>query len=104
MALALAGCSGITGADCTRELGVALSPRGEQQIAVGQSFTATVSLSSCGGWELVRDVFTWSARDALIARVEPSAGRVTGRLPGSTFVDASGARYGHVGTVPVVVR
>ena len=103
--LALAGCDGsLTGYNCTDELRSELQPRGEQQIAVGTSFTASIALSTCGGRERLSDAFTWSARDTLVVRVEPATGRVTGRSPGSTMVDVRGTRYGAVGTIPVIVR
>jgi hypothetical protein len=103
-ALALVACDGLTGADCTLELGIDLRPRGEQQLAVGASFTGSVALSSCGGRERLSDTFAWSGRDTLVVRVEAATGRVTGRAPGSTFVDVRGTRYGPLGTIPVVVR
>lgn len=104
-ALMLGACDGgLTGANCTDELRVAIQPSGAQQIAIGASFTATVALSTCGGSKTVSDTFTWSARDTLVARVEPATGRVTGRSPGATSVDVRGTRYGALGTVPVTVR
>lgn len=104
LGVALVACDGLTGADCTLELGVDLRPKGEQRLAVGGSFTGTVALSSCGGRERLKDTFVWSARDTLVVRVEAATGRVTGRSPGTTFVDVRGIRYGPVGTIPVVVQ
>ncbi len=97
-------CDGLTGADCTLELGVDLRPKGEQRLAVDGSFTGTIALSSCGGRERLKDTFAWSARDTVVVRVEAATGRVTGRSPGTTFVDVRGAQYGTVGTIPVVVQ
>ena len=92
------------GTACTDELRVDLQPAGEQQIAVGGGFSPRITLSTCGGRERLSDTFTWSARDTVVARVDPGTGRVTGRSPGSTAVDVRGTRYGAVGTIPVVVR
>jgi len=105
VAVALGACDGsVLGTACTDELRTDLQPRGEQQIAVGTGFTATVALSTCGGRERLSDTFTWAARDTLVVRVDVATGRVTGRAPGSTAVDVRGARYGPVGTIPVTVR
>ena len=102
---ALGACDGsFLGTACTDELRTDLQPRGEQQIAVGTGFTATIALSTCGGRERLHDTFTWSARDTLVVRVDAATGRVTGRAPGSTAVEVRGARYGAVGTIPVAVR
>ena len=68
------------------------------------SFTASIELSSCGGGKKLSDSFSWSAQDTAIARVDALTGRVTGRSPGSTVVEARGTRYGQVGFIPVIVR
>jgi hypothetical protein len=103
--VALGACDGgFLGTACTDELRTDLQPRGTQQIAVGTGFTATITLSTCGGRERLSDTFTWSARDTLVVRVDATTGRVTGRAPGSTAVDVRGTRYGAVGTIPVTVR
>jgi hypothetical protein len=102
--LALGACGDPT-SDCTSELGIDVRPTGEQQVAVDANFTGSVTLSSCGGRQRLSDTFAWSGRDTLVVRVEAATGRVTGRSPGSTFVDVRGTRYGFVlGTIPVVVR
>ncbi len=88
---------------CTMELGIRYVP-GDTTIAVGQSFTASVALSSCGGREHPSDVFTWRAQDTTVVTVDSKTGRVTGRAPGETWVEATGQTYGFVGGPHVVVH
>jgi hypothetical protein len=108
LALALAastaaGCDLVgPGRVCTQELRVDLRPP-EQTITVGQVFTATVELSSCGGRERLSDSFTWQAHDPAIVEVDAAAGRITGKAPGETLVEVSGRKYGRVGAVRVTV-
>lgn len=90
------------GRACTRELRVDLRPP-EQTITVGQTFTATVELSSCGGRERLSDSFTWQAQDPAIVEVDAAAGRITGKAAGETVVEVSGRKYGRVGVVRVTV-
>jgi uncharacterized protein YjdB len=84
------------------ELGVRYVP-GDPSIAVGESFTASVQLSSCGGREHPSDIFTWRARDTTVVTVDSTTGRVTGRAPGQTWVEATGRTYGFVGGPRVTV-
>jgi len=99
----VASCDPLSpGQVCTRELRVDLRPP-EQTITVGETFTATVELSSCGGRERLSDSFTWQAQDPAIAEVDAAAGRITGKAPGETLVEVSGRKYGRVGAVRVTV-
>jgi len=98
----LAGCDDAV-SPCTLELRVALVP-GDTAVAVGESFTPAVALSSCGGREWLADTFTWVAREPTVAEVDATTGQVTGLAPGVTDVEVSGARYGHLGAVSVTVR
>ena len=102
--LVLVACDSFTGADCTSELGMNVRPQGEQQLAVGESFTGSISLSTCSGRQRLTDTFVWSGRDTIVVRVEATTNRVTGRSPGSTFVDVRATRYRAIYTIPVVVR
>ena len=90
------------GRACTRELRVELRPP-EQTITVGQTFTATVDLSSCGGRERLSDSFAWEAQEPAIVEVDAATGRITGKAPGETMVEVSGRKYGRVGAVRVTV-
>jgi hypothetical protein len=78
---------------CTLELGSSFSPT-EKTLDVGAHFTPAVTLWSCGGHLPLNDVFTWSAVDSTIVRVDPVSGLTTGLRPGRTFVLARGSRYG----------
>ena len=100
--LTLASCSDSVGTDCTLELRVQYQPP-DTTIIVGQSFTASVALSSCGGREKLSDNFAWHAQDSAVVVVDAVAGRVTGRAPGETRVDATGAYYGPVGSLRAAV-
>jgi Bacterial Ig-like domain (group 2) len=108
LALALAASTAAScdllspGRVCTLELRVDLRPP-EQTITVGQTFTATVELSSCGGRERLSDSFAWQAQDPAIVEVDAAAGRITGKAPGETLVEVSGRKYGRVGVVRVTV-
>lgn len=99
----VAGCDLVSpGPACTRELRVDLRPP-EQTITVGQTFSATVELASCGGRERLSDSFTWQARNPAIVEVDAAAGRITGKAPGATLVEVSGRQYGRLGGVSVTV-
>jgi hypothetical protein len=99
----LAGCvQGFTTTACTTELGIHFAPI-DTVIAVGSSFTATVSLTTCGGREQVPDTVLWRAQDTVVVAVDSVAGRVTGRSTGHTSVFATGRRNGPLGGIPVIV-
>lgn len=88
---------------CTRELRVAYSPA-DTTISVGESFVASVALSSCGGGLRLQDAFTWEPRTAGFVHVQAATGRITAIAPGETWVAAVGQRYGRVGEFKVTVR
>jgi Big-like domain-containing protein len=102
LAFLVAGCNSPFGSVCTNELRVVLDP-GSRTLSVGESFTPTVALSSCGGKEKLSDTFTWASRDADIADVVAQSGLVTAKAAGSTRVDVTGAEYGPVGSVELTV-
>jgi len=104
----LAGaCDGLgflaPGETCTLELRTRFSPA-DTTIQVGQSFQASVQLSSCGGARQLADVITWHAEDPAVATVDGRSGRVVGQGPGTTRILASGQRYGSVGGPQVSVQ
>ena len=88
---------------CTLELRTRFSPA-DTTIQVGQSFEASVQLSSCGGARQLTDVVTWHAQDPTVATVDGQSGRVMGQGPGTTRISASGQRYGSVGGLQVSVQ
>ena len=91
----VAGC-------CDADLQSRISPA-NRTLAVGESFTPSVELLSCGGTRPLSDVITWSAQDSTVVRVDPGTGRTTALRSGTTSVVASGAKYGYAGAVTVVV-
>lgn len=95
-------CSDSLTMACTRELLVSQVPA-DTTIVVGESFTASVALSSCGGRQHLSDTFVWEARDSTVVSVNSTTGRITGRSAGETWVDASGDSYGTVSGSHVVV-
>jgi hypothetical protein len=104
LALSTASC-GITGPPdraCSAELGVRLSPA-DTTILIGQSFAATISLTTCGGGVSLEDSFTYSSSAPQIASVDPSAGVVTGESVGDAEIQVSGDRYGWLGGFSVQV-
>ena len=100
--LVLAACSETSPTACTSELRVSLAPV-DTAIVVGQSFTASVALSSCGGRQHLSDSVVWRADDTLVVVVNSTVGRVTGRAPGQTLVEATGHTYQWLGAIRVLV-
>src|SRR6267378_7299401 len=98
------GCDGLGfGKVCTLELRTRFTPA-DTTVQVGQSFQASVQLSSCGGAQQLTDVIAWQAEDSAIATVDGRSGRVVARSPGTTRILASGERYGSVGGLQVSVQ
>lgn len=87
---------------CTDELRIALSPQ-DASVKVGESFTASAQLSTCGGRTSLADDFSWFATDSLVISVTP-AGRVTGLRAGTASAVAVGRRYGQLPGLAVTVR
>jgi hypothetical protein len=88
---------------CTSELNVTIKPIADT-LAVGESFTPTASLSTCGNRVEVTDTFRWTAGDTALIRVDSITGRTTGLKPGPTAVFVRGAIHGELGGVFVLVR
>ena len=108
LSLVLAGCAGCSSVvdSCTGELRINLVPR-SRAIVVGESFTPSMELSSCGGQRRLTDVVRWrlaDPADTLVVRTDSITGRVTGLRPGSARVQVSGAVHGRLGEVEVIVR
>ena len=100
--LALSACSAVS-PTCTRELGVHLSPSAAT-IAVGESITGSVTLTSCGGREQLTDTIRWQLADTAVVRVDSVTGRITGVHTGSATVGVRGVHYGELGAMAVAVR
>ena len=87
---------------CTDELRVHFTPA-DTSIVVGQRFTASVRLATCGGAVGLSDVFMWQSENAAVATVDAQSGQVVAQSPGVARITAKGARYGSVGGVLISV-
>jgi len=85
--------------NCTAELVPIVTPQA-QTLAVGQSFTPSVKLLTCGGHVTETDTYHWSASDSTIVRVDSLSGTTTGLRPGQANVfvrsASNGSLYGFV--------
>ena len=89
---------------CTAELRVSLNPS-SISLGVGEKFTPTMALSTCGGQVPVSTTVTWSASDAGILSVDPASGETTALKSGSASVRGHSAmHHAIVGVIPVTVR
>jgi hypothetical protein len=89
---------------CTAELRVSLNPT-SISLGIGETFTPTMSLSTCGGQVPVSTTVTWSASDADILSVNPASGETAGLKSGSASVQGHSAmHHAIVGVIPVTVR
>jgi hypothetical protein len=86
---------------CTSELSARLPM--QTTLAVGQAFTPSVELRSCGGRVVLTDEFTWATSDTTVVRVDTGTGRTVGRAPGRALVLPTGRRYGQIGWIDVTV-
>jgi uncharacterized protein YjdB len=100
--VAVSAFASACGSVCTTELRVHTTPA-DTTIRVGQAFTASVQLSTCGGDRVLSDVFMWQSESASIATVEPATGRVAGQASGETRITHTSERYGATGEVRVTV-
>jgi len=87
---------------CTDELRVHFTPA-DTSILIGQVFTASVQLASCGGAGRLSDAFVWQSENAAVATVDAQSGEVVARGPGLTRITANGERYGSVGGLLISV-
>ena len=102
-AVALSACIDRPPTVCTDELRVHFAPS-DASITARESFTASVSLSSCGGALSLVDTFRWRSDDPAIATVDSVTGRVVGQSLGTTRIHANGKSYGPVGSIAVSVQ
>ena len=102
-ALVVSSCSADGPTSCTRELRLTYSPH-DTAIAVGDRFTASVALSSCGGRERLSDTITFQSSDTTVAGVGTQTGTIVGMRPGTASITASAAYYGVDIRIPVRVQ
>jgi hypothetical protein len=88
---------------CTTELQIVARPAADT-LAVGESFTPSISLWTCLGQIQVQDTFRWSALDTALIKVDSITGQTTGLKPGSTGVLVRGLKNGPLAEVSVFVR
>jgi hypothetical protein len=88
---------------CTDELGMEVRPR-EASLALGETFTPILRLTTCGGRKRILTPVVWESSDTAVVRVEPSDGRTTARATGTADVFARSPRYGIFPPIRVTVR
>lgn len=83
LAPALGGCA------CTLETRFDIEPD-NIVLAVGESVTPTITVTSCGGRVVEAEKFTWTSYDPQIATVNKTTGEIVGVHAGVTEVEAEG--------------
>jgi hypothetical protein len=103
--LVVAACDPLFFAGCTDELGMRTEPA-DPVVDPGESFVATIELTTCGGRKQWRPTVLWRALDTTVVRVDSLTGRVTARASGVTDVIPSERRGdgSRVDYLPVRVR
>jgi hypothetical protein len=94
---------------CTLELRISIRPD-SVALNVGESFTPSAELSTCGGHVRVNDTITYSAFYATnstvtgVISVDSLTGATTALKPGSAWTVVRSANHGQLGAIPVTVR
>ena len=88
---------------CTQELNFTMVPTAAS-IAVGQSVTTSMVLTSCGGREHLVDTYRWHSSAPAVASVDSLTGWVTGVAAGQATITISALLIGISGEVPIMVR
>jgi hypothetical protein len=88
---------------CTAELRWTFAPA-QPSIAVGETFTPSITLTSCGGYVTLLDDFSWSVNDPTIVSVNAATGATVGLKAGTTYLIAQGRNYAITATLNVTVR
>ena len=73
-------------------------------LAVGESFTGTVTFRSCGGHKQTTATVLWRSESPVIATVDSITGQVIGRGPGQTRILGRDTKYGFDHGISVTVR
>src|SRR5258708_22869306 len=84
---------------CTDELRVHFTPA-DTSILIGQVFTASIQLASCGGAVRLSDAFVWQSENAAVATVDAQSGEAVARGPSQTHLPANGEPYASVAQLP----
>jgi len=90
---------------CTEELTVQMTPAAIT-LDVGQRFTPTMVLKSCGGYVTVPATITWFTPDSGVVSVNPQTGETTALQAGSGTVRGTAASIASslTGSITVTVR
>lgn len=75
-----------------------------QSLRVGDAFTPVAAAFTCGGAQLLAEVWVWKTADSTVASVDSLSGRITARSAGTTRVTPTGRRYSGGMPVTVVVQ
>jgi hypothetical protein len=87
---------------CTLELRWMFTPA-QPSIAVGETFTPSITVTSCGGYVTLIDDFSWSVNDPTIVSVNAATGATVGLKPGTTYLIVQGRKYPVMATLNVTV-
>ena len=79
-------------AQCSVERRVYANPT-SLVVEVGKTVQASASVKTCGGLEPLEDIIVWSTFSSLILSVDPQTGVITGKIPGTASVIATGSLY-----------
>lgn len=88
---------------CTTEIGIVVDPT-SVTLEVGQGFTPSMRLTTCGGRLPVPATFSWSASDGTVLAVNPVTGETMALRSGTAQVIGRASVSGVVGVVNVTVR
>ena len=86
---------------CTDELRFSLPPS-TLALRVGDTYSASLQLSTCGGRKQLTDTIIWRSDSSAIASVD-ARGRIRGQSVGQTTIRVSAVGYGVDGTILVTV-
>jgi len=89
--------------DCSDSLAIRPIPV-DTTLAVGQQFTAQLSLRTCADTKEVTDPYVWSSEDTSVVRVDSTSGRVVAVGAGQTQLHVQAMRYGPQSGTTVTVR
>jgi uncharacterized protein YjdB len=88
---------------CTAEIGIVVEPA-SVTLDVGQGFTPSMRLTTCGGRLPVAATFSFSVSDGAILSVNPVTGEVLALRSGTAQVIGRASVSGLTGSVAVTVR
>ena len=96
------GCSALTSDVCFDILGHSTSPVAPV-IRVGESFTAHLELTGCGGQKVLADTVWWTTNSTGVVTVDSATGVTRGLAPGTATITAHAKHYGVNAPISVTV-